>query len=53
MTKKTLNYGIRTMKLLGIEMPLKEFEKIYNEFAKKMEELTSSENIKLEKTTST
>ena len=29
----------KTMKLLGIEMPLKDLEKIYNEFAKKMEEL--------------
>lgn len=25
----------KTMKLLGIEMPLKELEQIYNEFAKK------------------
>ena len=25
----------KTMKLLGIEMPLKDLEKIYNEFAKK------------------
>lgn len=38
-----------TMKLLGIEMPLKELEKIYNEFAKKMEDLVNSENIKPEK----
>lgn len=30
----------KTMKILGIEMPLKELEKIYNEFAKKMEDLT-------------
>jgi hypothetical protein len=29
------------MKLLGIEMPLKELETIYNEFAKKMEEIVS------------
>ena len=33
------------MKLLGIEMPLKDLEKIYNEFAKKMEELVEAENI--------
>ena len=27
------------MKMLGIEMPLKELETIYNEFAKKIEEI--------------
>ena len=32
----------KTMKLLGIEMPLKDLEKIYNEFAKKMEEVVSA-----------
>jgi proteasome assembly chaperone (PAC2) family protein len=32
----------KTMKLLGIEMPLKELETIYNEFAKKMEEIVSN-----------
>ena len=32
----------KTMKLLGIEMPLKELEKIYNEFAKKMEDVVST-----------
>ena len=42
----------KTMKLLGIEMPLKDLEKIYNEFAKKMEDLVDSENIKPEKLTS-
>ena len=36
----------KTMKLLGIEMPLKELEKIYNEFAKKMEELVGDEDTK-------
>ena len=41
----------KTMKMLGIEMPLKDLEKIYNEFAKKMEDLVNSENIKPEKTT--
>jgi len=40
----------KTMKLLGIEMPLTDFEKIYNEFAKKMEELVNAENIKHKKT---
>ena len=33
----------KTMKLLGIKMPLKELEKIYNEFAKKMENIVGSE----------
>jgi hypothetical protein len=41
----------KTMKLLGIVMPLKDLEKIYNEFAKKMEEFVNSENIKPEKPT--
>ena len=39
----------KTMKLLGIKMPLKEIETIYNEFAKKMEDLVDSENIKPKK----
>ena len=39
----------KTMKMLGIEMPLKELEQIYNEFAKKMEEIITSENINPEK----
>ena len=39
----------KTMKMLGIEMPLKELEKIYNEFAKKMEDLTEDEKESLEK----
>ncbi len=33
----------KTMELLGIKMPLKELEKIYNEFAKKMENIVSLE----------
>ena len=41
----------KTMNMLGIEMPLKDLEKIYNEFAKKMEDLVNSENIKPEKST--
>ncbi|MFQ5497753.1 MAG: hypothetical protein ACE5DU_07715 [Nitrosopumilus sp.] len=32
----------KTMKLLGIEMPLKDLEKIYNEFAKKMEDIVET-----------
>ncbi len=39
----------KTMKMLGIEMPLKELEKIYNEFAKKMETLADVEKTKPEK----
>lgn len=40
----------KTMKLLGIEMPLKDLEKIYNEFAKKMDEVTNIDDIKQPKT---
>ena len=42
----------KTMRLLGIEMPLKDLENIYNEFAKKMEDIVKTENIKPEKSTS-
>ena len=41
----------KTMKMLGIEMPLKELERIYNEFAKKMEDLTDVEKTKSEEVT--
>ena len=41
----------KTMKILGIEMPLKELEKIYNEFAKKMEGLADAEKTKAKETT--
>ena len=40
----------KTMKLLGIDMPLKELEKIYNEFAKKMDEVIAKEEVKTTKT---
>lgn len=33
----------KTMKMLGIKMPLKELEKIYNEFSEKMDEVIQSE----------
>lgn len=33
----------KTMKLLGIEMPLKDLEKIYNEFAEKMQNVVNSQ----------
>jgi len=38
----------KTMKLLGIEMSLKDLEKIYNEFAKKMEDVVESNDTKKE-----
>jgi proteasome assembly chaperone (PAC2) family protein len=34
----------KTMKLLGIEMSLKDLEKIYNEFAKKMQDVVSAQD---------
>ena len=39
----------KTMKLLGIDMPLKDLEKIYNEFAKKMEQIITNEEVKTTK----
>ena len=36
----------KTMKMLGIELPLKELEKIYNEFSKKMDEIISADENK-------
>ena len=36
----------KTMKMLGIDMSLKDLEKIYNEFAKKMEEVVKTDEIK-------
>ena len=35
----------KTLKLLGIEMPLEELESIYNEFAKKMDEIVNDSEI--------
>ena len=40
----------KTMNLLGIEIPLKDLEKIYNEFAKKMEQVVASNEVKPSKT---
>ena len=40
----------KIMKLLGIEMPLKDLEKIYNEFSKKMDEVVSVNETKQSKT---
>ena len=39
----------KTMKMLGTEMPLKELEKIYNEFSIKMDEIVSTDENKGEK----
>ncbi len=39
----------KTMKMLGIDMPLKDLEKIYNEFAMKMEEIVKNDEIKKQK----
>ena len=36
----------KTMKMLGIELPLKELEKIYNEFSIKMDEVVSADENK-------
>ncbi|MHA7733915.1 hypothetical protein [Nitrosopumilus sp. S6] len=36
----------KTMKLLGIELPLKELEKIYKEFAEKMEQIVDESESK-------
>ena len=40
----------KIMKLLGIEIPLKDLEKIYNEFSKKMDEVVSVNETKQSKT---
>ena len=36
----------KTMKLLGIELPLKDLEKIYKEFAEKMEQIVDESESK-------
>ena len=51
--EKYIESWAKTMKLLDIEMPLKDLEKIYNEFAKKMDDVVNAEDsdkIVLEKT---
>ena len=40
--EKYIESWAKTMKMLGIEMPLKELEGIYNEFAKKMDEVVKN-----------
>lgn len=39
----------KTMKLLGVDMPLKELEKIYKEFAKKMDDIIKADEVKQKK----
>jgi len=47
--KKYIESWNKTMKLLGIDMSLKDLENIYNEFAKKMDEVVAKdETIKSE-----
>ena len=50
--EKYIESWTKTMKMLGIEMPLKELEIIYNEFAKKMDEVVENSE-KKEKTKQT
>ncbi len=40
--KKYIESWNKIMKLLGTEIPLKDLEKIYNEFSKKMEEAVNA-----------
>lgn len=44
--EKYIESWAKTMKLLDIEMPLKDLEKIYNEFAKKMEGVVNANDEK-------
>ena len=44
--EKYLESWNKTMKLLGIELPLKELEKIYKEFAEKMEQIVDNSESK-------
>ena len=41
--EKYINSWNKTMKLLGIKMPLRDLEKIYNEFAKKMQDVVNAQ----------
>jgi hypothetical protein len=44
--KKYIESWNKTMKLLGINMPLKDLEKIYEEFSKKMDDVLTKEELK-------
>ena len=47
--KKYIESWNKTMKLLGINMPLKDLEKIYEEFSKKMDEVLTKDELKSKK----
>lgn len=47
--KKYIESWNKTMKLLGINMPLKDLEKIYEEFSKKMDEVITKNELKNKK----
>ncbi|MFQ5476175.1 MAG: hypothetical protein ACE5DT_04000 [Nitrosopumilus sp.] len=47
--EKYIESWSKIMKLLGIEMPLKDLEKIYNEFAKKMDTVVTTSEKKQSK----
>ena len=47
--KKYIESWNKTMKLLGINMPLKDLEKIYEEFSKKMDEVITKDELKNKK----
>jgi len=48
--KKYIESWNKTMKLLGINMPLKDLEKIYKEFSKKMDEIITKDELKNKET---
>jgi proteasome assembly chaperone (PAC2) family protein len=47
--KKYIESWNKTMKLLGINMSLKDLEKIYEEFSKKMDEVLTKDELKSKK----
>lgn len=47
--KKYIESWNKTMKLLGINMPLKDLERIYEEFSKKMDEVLTKNELKSKK----
>jgi hypothetical protein len=47
--KKYIESWNKTMKLLGINMSLKDIEKIYEEFSKKMDEVLTKDELKSKK----
>jgi len=44
--KKYIESWKKIMKLLGIELPLKDLENIYNEFSQKMDDVVNASEIK-------